>query len=244
MQELIDRKIKEMRELGVVNREFRIWLEQSDLWYWLYSSFRIMGEPVEKKVIVDILDGKIVEDAPIDVYNFINGYSDVYRDMKNSAEMESHPDVKLLLRWGEMLLGHVPEYRRDTPIVYEWSHIPPPAGNISAETDSLLRKAVQERRSMPALKWMALLYLELCRLYPFGKETPVMAGLLLAYCLIREGYPLPSFPVGDIEYNKMIDAYVNRDEYEAFEGMLERSVLNRAEAVLQLNRRAAEVNEN
>ena len=89
-----------------------------------------------------------------------------------------------------------------------------------------------------------MLHLEFCRLYPFGKDTPVMAGLLLAYCLIREGYPLPSFTVGDIEYNKMIDAYVNRGEYEAFEGMLERSVLNRAEAVLQLNRRAAEVNEN
>ena len=244
MQELIDQKIREMRELGVVNREFRIWLEQSDLWYWLYSSFRIMGEPVEKRVIVDILDGKIVEDAPIDVYNFITGYANVYKDMRNSAEMDSNPDVKLLLRWGEMLLGRTPEFRTDNPVVYEWNHIPPFHDNIAAETDALLRKSVQERRGMPALKWMALLYLELCRLYPFGKDTPVVAGLFLAYSLVREGYPLPSFPVGDIEYNKIIDAYVNKGEYEAFEGMLERSVLNRAEAVLQLNRRAAEVNEN
>lgn len=244
MQELIDRKIKEMRELGVVNREFRIWLEQSDLWYWLYSSFRIMGEPVEKKVIVDILDGKIVEDAPIEAYNFINGYSSVYRDMRSSAEMGSNADIKLLLRWGEMLLGRTPEFRADDPIVYEWNHIPPFFQNIDAETDSLLRKAAQERRSMPALKWMASLYLEFCRIYPFGKDTPVMSGLLLAYCLIREGYPLPSFTVGEIEFNKIIDAYVNKGEYGDFEGMLERSVLNRAEAVLQLNRRAAEIDEN
>jgi hypothetical protein len=244
MQELIDRKIKEMRELGVVNREFRIWLEQSDLWYWLYSSLRIMGEAVEKRVIVDILDGKIVEDAPIDAYNFITGYSAVYKDMRSCAEMDSSADVKLLRRWGGMLLGYTPEFRADDPVVYEWNHIPPFYKNIAAETDGLLRRAVQERRVTPALKWAAMLHLEFCRLYPFGKDTPVMAGLLLAYCLIREGYPLPSLTVGDIEYNKMIDAYVNKGEYEAFEGMLERSVLNRAEAVLQLNRRAAEVNEN
>jgi len=243
MQELIDRKIKEMRDLGVVNREFRIWLEQSDLWYWLYSSLRIMGEPVEKRVIVDILDGKIVEDAPIDVYNFITGYSAVYKDMKSCAEMESSADVKLLRRWGRMLLGKDIEFRTENPVVYEWNHIPPFHDKIASETDGLLRRAVQDRRRMPSLKWMALLHLELCRLYPFGKDTPVVAGLLLAYCLIREGYPLPSLTVADIEYNKMIDAYVNKGEYEAFEGMLERSVLNRAEAVLQLNRRAAEVTE-
>lgn len=243
MQELIDEKLKEFKALGVVNLEFRRWLDKSDLWHWLYSQLRIMGEPVSKAAVVDILDGKIVEAASIEAYNIIQGYSKAYSDMKSCASMEQNPDMKMLKRWGELILGETPPFRKGDPIVYEWNHIPPSYEGIAAETDMLLRKASAERYRTPSLRWMARLHLELCKLYSYGTSTQIMAFAVLAYCLIREDYPLPMLTVGDSEYNKMIGEYVNAGESSGFESMLERSVLNRLESVLQLSRRAAEIND-
>lgn len=243
MQEIIDEKRKELKKIGVVNLEFRVWLEKSDLWYWIYSVLTLDGIRLERGKIVDILDGKIVEDAPIEIYNFILGYHEVYKDMRSCSEMNLDADPKLLFRWAEELLGRPVSYRRGSPVIYEWNHIPPIAADSEKEMTSLLRSLAMQYRTDKSLRLMALAHLEVLRLYGYDKDTVTVACLLLAYLLLREGYPLPGLSLSDIEYNQLIDAYVNRGDSEGFVTMLERSVLNRLDSVLQLSRQAAELHD-
>ena len=243
MQELIDRKLKELRELGVVNRELRVWMDQSNLWYWVYSALDMEGNRLDRQKIVDIIDGKIVENAPIEAYNFILGYAEVYRDMRSCVEMDQDADPKLVFRWAEELLGRETSYRKGSPVIYEWNHIPPVAADSASEMSGLLKRFAVNRRSDKSLRLMAILHLETLRLYAYDRDTARVAGLLLMYSLLREGYPLPGISLDDIEYNKLIDAYVNQGDADGFVTMLERSVLNRLDSVLQLSRQAAELND-
>jgi len=243
MQNLIDGKLKEIREVGVANRELRSWIDRSNLWYWIYSVMQAEGSRIERSKIVDILDGKIVENAQLEDYRFILGYDEAYKDMRSCIQMDQDADEKHLMRWAEMLLGREVEFRRGNPVIYEWNHIPPVAADSERSTCTILKGYAFERRKGASVRNIALMHLEFLRLYPFDRDSIRIAGLLTAYSLLREGYPLPGLSLGDIEYNKMIDGYVNRRETEEFVGIFERSVLNRLESVLQICRQAAELDD-
>ena len=243
MQEIIDGKLKELKELGAVSRDLKTWVDQSNLWYWIYSLFELEGTPVERKIIVDIVDGKIVENAPLDVYRLILNFKDVYSDMRSCAEMDQDADPKILLRWAEMLLEKDVIFRKGSPVIYEWNHIPPVAAESEGETTRLLREYARRRRSGITIRDMGIEYMEILRLYAFDRDTVRVAGLVLMYNLLREGYPLPGLFLSDTEFNKMIDEYVNNADENSFVNLLERSVLNRLDSVLQLSKQAAEIND-
>ena len=243
MQEIIDEKLNELKSLGAVSRELREWVEKSNLWYWIYSYFEMDGAPLERSKIVDILDGKIVENAPLEAYRLILGFQDVYKDMRSCAEMGQEADVRLLLRWGEELLGRPVEFRKGSPVVYEWNHIPPVAAECEDKTVKLLRVYASKHRETPSVRLMAKTYLEHLRLYAFDRDTITMAWLFLMYALLRDGYPLPGPSLSDTELNGLIDNYVNKGDAEGFTVILQRSVLNRLDSVLQLSKQAAEIHD-
>ena len=70
MKDLLDEKLKAYRAIGPVLPEARKWLEESNLWMLLYTVLCQRGVRIEKKMLVDILAGRIMEDVHIDLYGF------------------------------------------------------------------------------------------------------------------------------------------------------------------------------
>ena len=99
MKELLNEKLKVYRELGPVLPEARKWLEDSNLWMLLYTVLCQRGVRVEKKTLVDILSGRIMEDVNIDLYGFCFRLRDVYKDMISSVEMQATLNTKMLDGW-------------------------------------------------------------------------------------------------------------------------------------------------
>ena len=98
MYQVIEEKNEVLKKYRRKSADLAKWLQQSDLWYWIYSYYQIKGAPMRRRDIVDILDGKIVESAPMDAYNFITGCNQLQKDMQSCIEMQSLPDLRLLER--------------------------------------------------------------------------------------------------------------------------------------------------
>ncbi|MBQ2228124.1 MAG: hypothetical protein II427_03250, partial [Firmicutes bacterium] len=120
MKELLNEKLKAYRELGPVLPEARKWLEDSNLWMLLYTVLCQRGVRVEKKTLVDILSGRIMEDVNIDLYGFCFRLRDVYKDMISSVEMQATLNTKLLDGWYQDLFEpDGPVHRKNNAVVYD-----------------------------------------------------------------------------------------------------------------------------
>ncbi len=215
--------------------EIAKWLKQSDLWCWIYSMQRIKGEPLGKREIVEILEGKIVESVPLEAYSFAHNCVALRRDMENCIEMGNYVDVRMLQRWYKILFEKDAVFRDKNPIIYEWEHIPPPFPDVPLQTENLLKRAAHAKseEQTPTQK-AAWLHLEFLRLYPFGEDTAAMGFALLMYSLMQAGLPLPMLTADDREYNGLVAVYMSKQDAQPFLEMLERSLLNRLESALQI----------
>ena len=248
MYDMIRQKKAQLDACMPPDPEFRTWLEQSDLWCWLYSMLRISGQRMAKTSVVALVAGELRDDIPLNAYAMAKGFKDVYSDMKNCISMGLDLDTKILDHWAGMLLDKPSEdstnglYRQNNPIIYEWELIPVHFRQIKEELTALLRKAAQIKEPKDPIDKASYVHLELDRLYPYGEQTYLVSGAALMYQIMQLGLPLPELAVGDIEYNKMVAKYCDDLEREDFCDMLSRSVFNRLDAVLGLAKQASEKN--
>jgi len=247
MQEQINKKLKEQARFMPDKAEFRTWMAQSDLWNWIYSAFRIKGEPYTRSAVVDMLDGKIREDLKLSDYAFAQSIQNVYKDMKNYIQMDTELEVDMIIRWAKMLLGiAVSEFdgsviRQDDNPVYEWELVPPKHGNVLDLMKGLV-KHYNQNQSTPLLK-SAYFHIEMNKVYPFGEGTVMVSLAVLMYTLLDNGYCIPELPLNDIEYNNMIAKYVKSSDLSEFYSMLTRSVYNRHDKIVELCKQARDISD-
>ena len=246
MTELINQKLKELKDIFPSNPEFRSWMQQSDLWSWIYSILRIRGEKVHKTAVVKMIQGDLSDEIPLYAYALADRFRNVYQDMTAYISMSTDLELRMVCRWAKMLLGmdlSVPDsevFRKNCNVVYEWELIPEPEDRVPEDFAAILKRYKLAGLSADPLARAAELHLEMNRLYPFGDETTLFSMAVLMFSLLELGYPLPQLSVADREYNMLMADYVEKRDPRPFKEMLERSVYNRLDAVVTLARQAAE----
>ncbi|MBQ3921559.1 MAG: hypothetical protein II689_04895 [Firmicutes bacterium] len=205
------------------------WLEESNVWYRLYSDLKLTGEQVHKKEIVDILAGTLLEDVPLELYGFIHNYNSVFRDMVSASEMESTLNTKLLEQWHDKISGD--GLRNTTRAIYEWSYVPPHFSEIPELLGKLFRTA--SRLDIDPVGLAVYIYTGLLEICPYRDDTVIMAGIAFSYVLISNGIPVCGFELSEQEYNKMVADLLATHDNSAFRDMVERNIYNRIEVALQ-----------
>ena len=238
MKDLLNEKLKIYRSLDPVLPEARKWLEDSNLWMLLYTVLCQRGVRIEKKTLVEILSGQILENVHIDLYGFCFRLRDVYRDMISAVEMQATLNTKMLDGWYQDLLEpDGPVHRRDNAVVYDIGFIPCHFSEITERMDRLFKSMAGIEDG--ALK-AAELQMGIINIYAYGQESITMALLAAAYALLEAGIPLASYPVSEDEYRRLISACINEGDEEPFCSMHYRSLVNRLETVIQVYREAEE----
>ena len=246
MLDKIAEKAAELKRIMPDDPQLKDWLRQSDLWCWLYSYFRISGQVVSRSSVASMVSGELKEDIALSLYAFAGRYRDVYYDMSSCLAMDADLDAKTLSRWAGMLTDpQEPRregslYRLNSPIIYEWEHIPPHFKDLPKYTEELLKNSRELLRVKDPIELAARMHMELNRLYPYGEDTVLMSMTALLYCILRLGLPAPELSIGDIEYNKMAVKYFEDRDIEPFADMLKRSIFNRLDQVLGIIKQAAE----
>ena len=238
MKDLFQEKLKEYRALAPVVPEARKWLEDSNLWMLLYTVLCQRGVRIEKKTLVEILSGQILENVNSDLYGFCFRLRDVYRDMISCVEMQATLNTKMLDGWYEDLLEpDGPVHRRDNAVVYDIGFIPCHFNEISERMDRLFK--AMDSVEDGALK-AAELQMGIINIYAYGQDSVTMALLASAYALLEAGIPLASYPVSEDEYRRLMSSCINDGNEEPFCSMHYRSLVNRLETVIQVYREAEE----
>ncbi len=239
MKEIIEEKLRILRENFPDNAELRQWLRDSDLWMFTYTVLRVEGIEMNKRQLVDIFEGKLMEELPLDLYGSAFRLRDVYKDMLVCNQMDARMDAKLLARWMEMFSGAECGYRQSNPIIYRWGYIAPHFNELRGLMDELLRGFAKDTKAGGLTRACAI-HLGIASLYPYGELSPQAACIAMFYELMRAGIPLPSFTADRDEYDRLMQAYLSEDDREPFSQMLQRSVLNRLDSVVNICMAAGE----
>lgn len=237
---MIDKKAEELRSISPRNPEFKQWLDQSNLWYWLYFDMNLQGIKAGKRQIADVLAGQLLDDCPMEVYGYVHRFASIYRDMKSYLVMKSSLTPRMLDDWCAELFPRadengdpLPVKRTSTSAIYEWGHIPPHFHEISALMTELLSTHSREHYAGSYIDRILEIYMELLRIYPYGERSVTMAGIALVYGLLEEGLPVPGPVLTETEYNTAVAEYMEHQNAEPLRSVLERSIYNRIDAVCQ-----------
>ena len=244
MYKRILEKKAEFRSLLPDDQEFFDWLDQSSLWCWLYSVFKIIKQPVPKNTIVPMLSGEIREDVPLSLYAFAKVLRDVYADMKSFISMQATLDKKMLNRWMGMFAeenegGSASKpYRLKNPVVREWDLIPVHFRTIDEELDSPFKKALRIKDAQDPVAAISYLHLEIDRIYPYGENTVIASFLVVLYCLMQLGIPMPEFLMEPDDYNRAVAKYVNSSDISDFNDALMKSIYSRLDSICNMIKQA------
>ncbi len=229
MREILEQKLELYKSLTFKSKEYNAWLKDSSLWMSVYSCLRVRGVEMDKRELVDIIRGAISLEIPIDIYNFVHNYHDVYRDMTACKEMQQSIDTPLLMRFYAILFERE-GFRTNNPVIYKWGYIAPHFNEIGekmtayyrtlAHIDDPVDKAVYAHNG-------------LAEIYPFGEDSAAMAMLAMYYVLLSADIPLPAITADGEEYDRIMKADLENHEGE-FKQMIERSLINRLESVISL----------
>jgi hypothetical protein len=229
MREILEQKLELYKSLTFKSKEYNAWLKDSSLWMSVYSCLRVRGVEMDKRELVDIIRGAISLEIPIDIYNFVHNYHDVYRDMTACIEMQQSIDTPLLMRFYAILFERE-GFRTNNPVIYKWGYIAPHFNEIGekmtayyrtlAHIDDPVDKAVYAHNG-------------LAEIYPFGEDSAAMAMLAMYYVLLSADIPLPAITADGEEYDRIMKADLENHGGE-FKQMIERSLINRLESVISL----------
>ena len=233
MRDVLEQKLAQYKESSFRRPEFRAWIKDSNLWMSVYSCLRVRGIEMDKKELVDIIAGGISLDIPIDIYNFVHNYHDLFRDMSASIDMQQSIDSALLLRFFNILTGGN-TFRSNNPIIYKWGYIAPHFNEIPERLTEYSRRL--SRLDNPFDK-AVYAHNGLAVIYPFGDDSAVMALVAMYYVLMSSGIALPSITADGEEYDRIMKEDLESGSNQ-FEQMMERSLINRLDSVISLGREA------
>lgn len=240
MNDLIRKKAEELRSLRPSNPEYWTWLDQSNLCHWLYFDMSLRGIKVTKRQIADVLDGRILEECPMEVYGFVHGFADIYRTMKTLVNMKTSLTTAILDDWCQDLFdprdkdGNPVSPRRTSSLaIYEWGHIPPHFHDINRMMGALLTACSREHYAGDPVDRILDIYVGILSIYPYGEYSVTVAGMAFVYGLMEEGLPLPNLVLSETEYNTLVAEVMEHGNQAPLRDALKRSIYNRLAAVCQ-----------
>lgn len=236
MERLIREKAEQLKHEMPANPEFYTWMQNSDLWGFVYSLLKISGEKVHKTAVVNMVEGKIDENLSLSSYTLVQNWKAVFSDIMEYNSMQSSLDRSMITKWAGMLLGGdgATHYRNSACAVYEWEHIPPAETRIPAEIDAAVKEYNQSRDLLDPVSRMSKLHLKLNGIYAFGDDSVCVSMAVLVFCLKENGLPVPQLPLSDRDYNKLMADCIASGDISDFKNMLERSIYNRLEEISSL----------
>jgi len=241
MEQQIKSKIKELNSLSISGSEFKQWLSESSLWNWVYSDFRITGQSVSKAAVADLCKGIIREDVPLSNYGYVQSCKELYLDMQSDLSMGALPDLKLFMRWMDMITDGA-DFRKSNPVVFEYGLIPCHFNEIKTELTEAFKRCFNSSES--PITSLGKLFLDIVKIYPYDENSVDAAMVVLLYCLMRLKLPFPELSVSEGEFGELMKAYMDKGDSTPFIDMLYRCIYNRLDAVVMIAKQAKENEDN
>ena len=220
--------------------DIRKQLKNDELCDLVYTALHLDGSVFSKEQIGDILQGNAmgaVKEATIQDHMAVEHHVDVFAHIADLLAMDTDIDLRVLEELNDILCGSEgPIWRSSNPILYTYDYLPPYYNEVNEKVSQLIRwyyQAEDETQGNHVLR-AALLHNKIIELYPFAYANEATARVLMYFSLMRLGYPIFELRVNEQEYNDAIIEYLKHKNVEPFYKILERSLYNRLNAIVQI----------
>ncbi|MBO4992341.1 MAG: Fic family protein [Firmicutes bacterium] len=218
-------------------------LRQTDQTDWIFSCLRLSGSALSRESVQKILRGELVTDVALSDHLKLHSYVEAMKGLEDMREM--HYDI--LCRSGihalyQAVYREDPQYRRRDPVLPQWDYLTPHFTELEEKMTALYQEAERWKdgaplsdghRSNPLLQ-ACVVHMGLMEIYPFGEQTEELARFAMLYIMLCAGLPVTVIAMSEQEYNVCIMNYLRSGDILPFYRVMERSVYNKVEVLLQI----------
>ncbi len=202
---------------------------------WAYSSLALDGCNLSKVVVEGLLNGEFFEGISIGDHLKVSNYGNAINLVYKMASEGAGPDKARLLKILELLSGSSDVlYRQSNPVLRMIDYNPPHFKDVEKLMDLLLQKYKEEKTEKNPVMVAASLHNRIIEIYPYEENSEAMARMAANFHLMSEKLPPAAWNMSEQEYYDAIAAYLKNEDIGPIYNMLERSVFNNMEVMLQL----------
>lgn len=203
----------------------------NDLDY-IYGGLALDGTDLSRKEVEGMMEGEIPRNASLKECVFVKNYLSVLDLMRNSLAMKTSLDGRLLLKLHSMLTGDREGFRRSTPTVVDFKHVPPHHSEIESQLGRLFQAAYKTGAN--EIRSAARIHCGIMDIYPFERYSEVMARMAMNYYLEERGFYPVALGYNRREYIKTVTECLKDKDVTIFFWGLERAEFNKQDLVRQI----------
>ena len=184
--------------------------------------------PVEK-----ILDGEFPKEVPVQDYVFIGNCSNLVQMGMSSLEMGNSLDKHLLVTGYRILSENENGYfRKSSPVVYAFNHVPPHAVDAESMLEETLRRAYSRQAGDDVILKAMYIHNKIIDIWPFEEYNAELAAFALNYYLMENGLAPISFALRREDYLGMVTDCLKGIHQEEFYNFLSEAVTEKMKGTI------------
>lgn len=213
------------------------WIETS---YDFDTAYDREGDPITASEIQRIVQGEYVESRTVQDHIMVRHYYDMVKYIYGILPLKDKADLGLMEKINGILVmddvqGESAEcYRKITPIVKEFSMVPPHHQVVKEELERVLRSYhVLHDQLNPVLRG-CFIHNEFLRVYPFSENNEATARALLNFELLAGGLLPLAFGMDKAEYRGAVSMHINHKDPQPFYELILEAEKNRYRGFLEM----------
>ena len=196
------------------------------------NALMLNGADYSREEIRGMIEGEMPKTASLKDCLFVKNYLELMDVIRDSINLKSSLDSRLLLKFHSILTGRESGFRRINQAVAEFKHVPPNHTEIEGKLNQLFDIAYSNDTN--EIRNASLIHYGILSVYPFEEYSEIMARLAMNYYLQEKGYLPVALGYNHKEYvSTMIECLKDNNDALFYWG-LERAEFNKMTQVLQI----------
>ena len=237
MQEELLQMKKELADILAGNKALKQALREVNKLDMIRASLIVRNPKHQTLKISEILDGNLPTDVPVGDFVFIENYCELVRMAYNNLNMGNSMSAGLL-KAAYRVLEEDPDadFRKDSPVVFAFSHVPPDWQNIDDRLTNSFRRLYAGRIENDIAARAMYVHNCVMDVWPFDEYNGELAIFAMNYYLMEQGFMPIDMPMERKDYIELVTAClkgVRADEEYAF---FQNAIVEKMTSTLQICR--------
>ena len=237
MQEELLQMKKELADILAGNNALKQALREVNKLDMIRASLIVRNPKHQTLKISEILDGNLPTDVPVGDFVFIENYCELVRMAYNNLNMGNSMSAGLL-KAAYRVLEEDPDadFRKDSPVVFAFSHVPPDWQNIDDRLTNSFRRLYAGRIENDIAARAMYVHNCVMDVWPFDEYNGELAIFAMNYYLMEQGFMPIDMPMERKDYIELVTAClkgIRADEEYAF---FQNAIVEKMTSTLQICR--------
>lgn len=217
------------------SREATGLIEELNRLQWIHSSLVLDGCRLSRPMVEALLKGEFFPDVSLGDHMAVNNFNLGVELVNSLIAMGNELNKDILLKILDTISGgNVKSYRQSNPVLRMLNYNPPHFKEVENQMDMVFQRYNMEKLGENPIAVAAGLHNSLIEIYPYESHSEAMARMAANYHLMTSKLPPAAWNMSEQEYFDALGIYLKNEDSGPIYNMLERSIFNGLEVMIQL----------